>query len=51
MLFTTIISFVLIYFGIQINLNLNSTFSEAKDIFGTDIGRNTHVLLNAEKEL
>lgn len=48
MLFTTLISFVLIYFGIMINLNLNQTFAETKEIFGTDIGRNVAVLLNAD---
>jgi hypothetical protein len=51
MLFTTIISFVIIYFGIQINLNLNQTFAESKEVFGTDIGRNTAIFLNAKDEL
>jgi len=51
MLFTTIISFIIILFGIMINLNLNQTFAEAKEVFGTDIGRNTALFLNAESGL
>lgn len=51
MLFTTIISFVIIYFGIMINLNLNETFSQAKLIFGTDISSNTAIFLNAETDM
>jgi len=51
MLFTTIISFIIILFGIMINLNLNQTIAEAKEVFGTDIGRNTALFLNAESEL
>jgi hypothetical protein len=51
MLFITIISFILIYFGIQINLNLNATFSDAKESFGTDVSRNPAVLINAESAI
>ena len=47
MLFTTIISFVIIYFGIMINFNLNQTFKESKRVFGTDISRDTTIFLNA----
>jgi len=50
MVFTTILSFILIFCGIQINLNLNETYSEVKEVFGTAIGRNTGLLLNAEVE-
>jgi hypothetical protein len=50
MIFTTILSFILIFCGIQINLNLNDTYSEVKEIFGTSIGRNTDILVNAEIE-
>jgi len=50
MVFTTILSFILIYCGVQINLNLNETYSEVKEVFGSAIGRNTGLLLNAEIE-
>ena len=39
---------MIIYFGIQINLNLNETFKEAKLVFGTDINTNTDIFLNAD---
>jgi len=50
MLFTVIISFVIIYYGININLNLNETFNQAKLVFNTDISRNTALFLNAKAD-
>ena len=46
MTFTTFISFIVIYLGIVINLNLNVAFHQEKIFYGGDIGRHQDLFLD-----
>jgi hypothetical protein len=48
MVFTTLISFALIYLGIQINLNMNIIFTDSKTLFGESFGRNIALFTGAD---
>jgi hypothetical protein len=47
MTFTTFISFIVIYLGIVINLNLNVAFHQEKIFYGGDIGRHQDLFLES----
>lgn len=48
MVFTTLISFVLIFMGIMINLNLNSSYEDMKQYFGDNFAKQYSLFINAD---
>ena len=51
MVFTSLISFILIFVGILINLNLNSSYEEMKKVYGTNFGVQTSLFINSDNEV
>lgn len=51
MVFTTIISLLLIFIGILINLNLNSSYEEMRSVYGSNFGVQTALLINSEDDV
>lgn len=47
MVFTTIISFVLIFMAIMINQNLNHSFEVIREFFGENFGQKTAMFINS----
>jgi len=50
MVFTTLISFVLIFMGIMINLNLNSSYEDMKQYFGDNFAKQYSLFINADTD-
>ena len=47
MIFITLFSFILLYLGILINLNINETHTRVKYAFGGEFNVNESLILNA----
>ena len=51
MMFTTIVSFFLLFLSVMINLEVNEDFVNDRKYFGTDIGRNMHLFTGADPDV